>query len=77
MLIYYGTRLPRCVEHAIVQLTIATVPATVIRIDLVDAIYGTGCDPSMDMDARSIGLDWCRRHDSRWDLSDPRCDKAL
>lgn len=46
-----------------------------VRFDeLRDAL--DACVPANDPDAHSVGLDWCQLHDSRWDTSRKKCDKA-
>jgi len=46
--------------------------------ELEDALNASinACVPEYNADARSIGLDWCMKHKSKWDLSNKTCDNV-
>lgn len=43
---------------------------------LPDTLRPGQCVHADDPDAATVGLDWCRTHDSRWDLRNPQCDRG-
>lgn len=77
-----GKRLLAALESVVEQ------PMWRDRIDAIEAEAATAererivreeeasCVPARDADAATVGLDWCRKHDSRWDLNHAQCDKG-